>query len=183
MCFLIIIASILPICLGQIPSIGHECLTPEVVQNFNVAAYLGKWYEQEKYPVIFEIGGRCITAEYSLKDDGTVRVFNKMIVGARTSSIEGSAKLNSTNGEAKLEVTFNVPFAVRSPYWVVSTDYTSYTVVWACQELFGITGSTAWILTREQNPPDSLIEKAYNILKKYQIKTQFLTKTDQKNCS
>lgn len=37
--------------------------------------------------------------------------------------------------------------AVRSPYWVVSTDYTSYTVVWACQELFGITGSKFIIRT------------------------------------
>lgn len=38
--------------------------------------YLGKWYEQEKYPQIFQVGGRCTTAEYSLNDDGTVHVLN-----------------------------------------------------------------------------------------------------------
>lgn len=43
--------------------------------------------------------------------------------------------------QAVFIISFFFSVAVRSPYWVVSTDYTSYTVVWACQELFGITGS------------------------------------------
>ncbi|CAG9859685.1 unnamed protein product [Phyllotreta striolata] len=167
---------------AQIPSLTHDCPKVNVVQNFNVSAYLGKWYEQEKYPIIFELGGECITAEYTLKDDGTVKVFNKMTVAGFPSSIEGSATLNSTTGEAKLVVTFNVPIAVHSPYWVLSTDYTSYAVVWSCQDVLVASASTAWILTRDQNPPRSLIEKAENILKQQNISTTPLTKTNQNNC-
>ncbi|CAH1110831.1 unnamed protein product [Psylliodes chrysocephalus] len=178
MYFLLIIASILPFCLGG-------CLNPDVVQHFNVPAYLGKWYEQEKYPQIFQVGGRCTTAEYSLNDDGTVHVLNtEQIIGDSTSSIEGTAKLVGQNGEAKLDFSIDLKIvSPHAPYWVVDTDYTSYALVWSCQELFGVpVSSTAWILTREQNPPQSLINQAYAKLEAQGIDTNKLKKTDQTNC-
>ena len=38
--------------------------------------YLGRWYEIEKIPVSFEKGS-CIQANYSLKENGNVKVINK----------------------------------------------------------------------------------------------------------
>lgn len=61
---------------GQIPYFGN-CPQVKVVQDFDVEAYLGKWYEYEKYPFLFEIGGKCITAQYTMRPDGTVGVYNK----------------------------------------------------------------------------------------------------------
>lgn len=37
---------------------------------------MGLWYEAEKYPFIFEIGGKCITATYGPAEDGNVTVTN-----------------------------------------------------------------------------------------------------------
>lgn len=42
--------------------------------------YMGKWYEIVKYPMIWELGLKCVTATYSLNKDGTVGVHNQGIV-------------------------------------------------------------------------------------------------------
>ena len=41
--------------------------------------YIGKWYEAERYFAFFEFGGKCVTATYSLNDNGTVSVVNRQI--------------------------------------------------------------------------------------------------------
>lgn len=42
--------------------------------------YTGKWYEYAKYPFIFELGGKCITATYTENsNDGSVEVVNSMV--------------------------------------------------------------------------------------------------------
>ncbi|XP_057656922.1 apolipoprotein D-like isoform X1 [Diorhabda carinulata] len=122
---------------AQIPSVG-SCPNVETVQNFDVARYLGKWFEMERYFAIFELGGKCVTAEYSLHDNGTVHVRNQQLqfyTEAQT-TIDGTARLASNTGEAKLLVTFpSLPVTFDAPYWVVETDYDSYSVVWSCVDL------------------------------------------------
>lgn len=63
---------------AQIPFFT-SCPHVKVVQDFDVEAYLGLWYEQEKYPFIFQLGGKCVTAEYTLRPDGKVGVFNRQL--------------------------------------------------------------------------------------------------------
>ena len=38
---------------------------------------MGLWYEQEKYPTIFQLGGKCTRAIYNLLPNGTVSVINQ----------------------------------------------------------------------------------------------------------
>ncbi|KAK1884838.1 Apolipoprotein D [Dissostichus eleginoides] len=52
-----------------------KCPRPPVQQDFNVAKYMGTWYEIEKLPALFE-KGKCNQATYSLLSDGTVKVHN-----------------------------------------------------------------------------------------------------------
>lgn len=40
--------------------------------------YLGKWYEIEKIPVSFEKGS-CIQANYSLMENGNIKVINQKL--------------------------------------------------------------------------------------------------------
>ncbi|XP_023019743.2 apolipoprotein D [Leptinotarsa decemlineata] len=169
---------------AQIPSLG-KCPPVEVVQHFNVEKYLGKWYEQEKYPTIFEIGGKCVTAEYSANPNGTVKVFNKQIniLTGNPSSIIGNARLDSDSGEAKLLVRFpSVPFQLDAPYWVLDTDYRKYSVVWSCFELGPFSARVVWILTRDRQPSRDIMEKAYGVLKRQNVSKAFLMKNDQKDC-
>ncbi|XP_058130492.1 apolipoprotein D-like [Anopheles ziemanni] len=138
------------------------CPNHPVHVNFDVPRYLGLWYEIRRYEQVFQLGGECVTAEYSLNADGSVRVFNSMVVPpaqARSSDI-GNAVIafpDESPLEAKLNVTFGtIAFVAPDPdidisanYWVLGTDYDSFAVVWGC---FGVgdtlRAESAWILSR-----------------------------------
>ena len=47
------------------------------VGNFDLDSYLGKWYEVARLDHSFERGMEQVTADYSLRDDGGVRVLNR----------------------------------------------------------------------------------------------------------
>lgn len=61
---------------AQVPGFG-ECPKVSVVNNFKLRNYLGLWYEVKKYPFVFTIGAKCVTAEYGLNPNGTASVFNR----------------------------------------------------------------------------------------------------------
>ncbi|KAG5877525.1 hypothetical protein JTB14_020548, partial [Gonioctena quinquepunctata] len=69
-----------------------------------------------------------------------------------------------------------------APYWVLATDYDKYAIVWSCHEIGPLVTRVAWILTREMNPSQDLIEKAYKDFDDQEISKSFLQKTDRKNC-
>ncbi|ETN60996.1 apolipoprotein D [Anopheles darlingi] len=141
---------------GQVVSTG-TCQDYPVHVNFDVPRYLGLWYEIRRYEQAFQIGGECVTAEYSLNADGSVRVFNSMrprdsATGTRQSDT-GRAVVafpDESPLEAKLNVTFDATAVdVTANYWVLGTDYDNFAVVWGC---FGV-GTTlraesAWVLSR-----------------------------------
>lgn len=92
--------------------------------------YLGTWWEYEKYPFIFEVGGKCIRAEYGKAADGDVTVRNEQLFFNSKRSVKGTAKVV---GDGKLTVTFDLGLiSPSSPYWVLSTDYQNYAVVYSC---------------------------------------------------
>ncbi|XP_023024212.1 apolipoprotein D [Leptinotarsa decemlineata] len=162
-----------------------KCPSVNVVQNFDVEKYMGKWFEQEKYPFFHETGGKCISAEYSLNPNGTVKVLNSKIdiSSGNSSSAEGNARLASDTGEAKLLVQFpSNPVKREAPYWVLSTDYNTYSIVWSCGEMKSSSIRFLWILTRERNPKKEIIEKAYAILDEQNISKTYLQKTNRENC-
>lgn len=53
---------------------------PEGVQpikGFDINRYMGKWYEIARLDHSFERGLNNVTAEYSLREDGVIRVINR----------------------------------------------------------------------------------------------------------
>ncbi len=57
-------------CLGKPESV-------EPVKDFDLNKYLGTWYEIARLDHSFERGLEQVTAEYSLREDGGVRVRNR----------------------------------------------------------------------------------------------------------
>ncbi|XP_058796741.1 apolipoprotein D-like [Phymastichus coffea] len=168
---------------AQVPIPG-KCPNVQVVPNFDVGKYLGKWYEAERYFAIFEITGKCVTADYSSEDNGTVSVLNKQIsvLTGIESSIVGYAMQKSSE-KAKLTVVFPTASKIEGSYWVLDTDYTSYAVVWSCTDIASVFSIRfAWILTRQRNSSIAVIEKAYQALDKNDISRRFFIKTNQIDC-
>ena len=57
-------------------TVNGSCPNPELVQNFVPADYLGVWYELRRDKGIRFESGECVTAQYTLNDNGTVLVDN-----------------------------------------------------------------------------------------------------------
>lgn len=43
----------------------------------NPFQYIGKWYEYERFFFVTEYNDKCVSANYTLKDNGHVKVFNQ----------------------------------------------------------------------------------------------------------
>ncbi len=97
-------------------SLLSGCLTVpdgiEPVDNFELNRYLGKWYEIARLDHSFERGLEAVSAEYSLRDDGGIRVINS---GRNTDTqanqeAEGRAYFVEQPNLGYLKVSFFGPF-------------------------------------------------------------------------
>ena len=91
------------------------------VSNLNLDNYDGLWYEVYKdlFDESFQKGGTCVTAEYTLFDNGTVGVLNKEIYPNGTEgSIQGIAYYEEGNSGGELTVDLDGT-PVTAPYWVI----------------------------------------------------------------
>ena len=88
---------------------------PEGVQpvtGFELERYLGTWYEIARLDHPFERGLSRVTAEYSRRDDGGVRVVNRGYAAAdgRWNQVEGKAYFVESPDLGRLKVSFFGPF-------------------------------------------------------------------------
>jgi apolipoprotein D and lipocalin family protein len=67
----------------------------EPVSNFELNRYLGTWYEVARLNHSFERGLSQVQAEYSLRDDGGVKVINRGFDAARGEWREAEGKAYS----------------------------------------------------------------------------------------
>ena len=135
-----------------------EGVTP--VDNFELAKYLGKWYEIARLDHSFERGLNQVTAEYSLLDDGGVKVLNRGF-SAKTNSwkeAEGKAYFVKGPDQGFLKVSFFGPF--YGSYIVFALDHDKYQYALVS----GPDKSYLWILARSptlnEDIKKMLIEKA-----------------------
>ena len=88
---------------------------PEGIQpvtGFQVERYLGKWYDRARLDHPFERGLEQVSAEYSQREDGDIRVLNR---GFNTrqqkfEEAEGRAKFVGQPDVGQLKVSFFGPF-------------------------------------------------------------------------
>jgi apolipoprotein D and lipocalin family protein len=136
---LVLLASLsLPGCVG-IP----DGVQP--VRGFELARYLGTWYEVARLDHRFERGLSRVTANYTLRDDGGVRVVNRGFDAAEGEwkAAEGKAYFVESPDVGRLKVSFFGPF--YAGYNVIALDKEGYR--WAL--VSGFDTDYLWILARE----------------------------------
>lgn len=114
------------------------------ITAFDLNRYLGKWYEIARYDHAFERGLVGTTAEYTLRDDGKIKVLNSGYLNGLNGSYQesvGKAKPNKNGEPGQLRVSFFGPF--YGDYYILdlAPDY-SYSVVGSSSPKY------LWILSR-----------------------------------
>lgn len=130
------------------------------VENFNVHSYLGKWYEIARLDHSFERGLTRVTAEYSLGEDGGLKVINRGYSAKdnRWKEAVGKAYFVEEPNKGYLKVSFFGPF--YGSYVIIDLDEDNYQYSLVC----GPDRSYLWILSRtptlDAKVKKRLIEKA-----------------------
>jgi apolipoprotein D and lipocalin family protein len=146
-----------------------------VVPKVEIDRYLGTWYEIARYPNRFQKECLAVTADYSLRDDGKIRVVNACRKGSLdgpVKRIEGKAWVEEKETNAKLKVQFFWPF--RGAYWIIDLgkDY-EYAVVGHPRRKY------LWILSRSPEMPPEIYEDIVKRLSKQGYDPSRLQKTLQ----
>jgi len=126
----------------------------EPVDDFQLDRYLGTWYEIARLDHRFERGLTNVTAEYSMREDGGVRVLNR---GYRAEEgewkeVEGKAYFVGDPGTGRLRVSFFGPFYGAYNVFELDANYQHALVA-------GPNRSYLWILAREPSLPPSTLDE------------------------
>lgn len=127
------------------------------VDRVELDRYLGKWYEIARFDHSFERGLVGVTATYSLRPDGKIKVLNegyKNTLDGKHKVAVGKAKIPDPDDLSKLKVSFFLNF--YADYLIMELDQENYRYV--------MIGSSSpnflWILSRTPSLPDEV----YNML-------------------
>jgi len=115
------------------------------VDGFDLNRYLGKWYEIARLDHSFERGLSRVSAEYSLREDGSVKVINRGFKAEKNkwNEIEGKAYFTGDPQRGELKVSFFGPF--YGAYNIIELDKDGYGYSLVC----GPDRSYLWILARQ----------------------------------
>ena len=130
-----------------------ETVTP--VSGFELERYLGKWYEIARLDHSFERGLDRVTAEYSLRPDGGVRVVNRgySVEDQVWREAEGKAFFVESADQGYLKVSFFGPF--YGSYVIFELDKTDYEYAFVS----GPDLSYLWLLARQPEVEQALIDR------------------------
>lgn len=130
------------------------------VDNFDVHRYLGKWYEIARLDHAFERGLTRVSAEYTLREDGGLKVVNRGYSAEKDKWKEAVGKAYFVEEPSKgyLKVSFFGPF--YGSYVIMDLDHDNYQYSLVC----GPDKSYLWILSRtpamQTEVKDRLVAKA-----------------------
>jgi len=96
---------------------NSQMIDKTTVKELDLNRYLGTWYEIARFPHSFEKNLVGVTATYSLRDDGKIKVLNQgyknTLEGERSEAV-GKAKIPNKQEQGKLKVSF---------FWIFYADY------------------------------------------------------------
>ena len=130
------------------------------IKEFDLQRYLGTWYEIARFDHRFERGLVGVTATYSLRDDGKIKVLNQGYKNSLDGKLDvATGKAKTTHEPGKLKVSF---------FWIFYADY----FIMELDENYqwALIGSSSdnylWILSRtpklEEETVTHILKKAHS---------------------
>ncbi|MDD5209813.1 MAG: lipocalin family protein [Elusimicrobiales bacterium] len=125
------------------------------VSGFEVQRYLGTWHEIARLDHSFERGLTGVTAEYSMREDGGVKVLNRGYKAAdgKWKEAEGRAYFTGDKSVGQLKVSFFRPF--YGGYNIIELDREAYGYALVA----GPSTSYLWILARKPELSPEILKR------------------------
>lgn len=151
--------------------VGNNAV-PQPAKPVDVSRYIGRWYEQYRYEASFQKDMEGVNANYSLNDDGTLKVVNRGLRKGKWKESTGKAKIVDAATNAKLRVSFFGPFFGN--YWVLDhgDDY-EWSIVGEPS------GRYLWVLTRDARPSAELLSSLESRVKALGYDWSLVRRTQQ----
>ncbi len=147
-----------------------------VVDNFKLEPYMGTWYEIARFDFKHEKDLSNVTATYSLKENGKVKVVNRgyNYVKDKWEQANGKATFVNNTNVGALKVSFFGPFYAGYNVVLMEPDYENVLV-------FGENTDYIWILSRKKTIPNAVKEKFFKEAEKagYDLNRLVWTKHDK----
>jgi len=144
------------------------------VSDYDVERYTGKWYEIARLDHRFERGLSNVTAEYSMADDGSIRVVNRGYDNDGKSWQEAIGKAyplgDPTVGQ--LKVSFFGPF--YGGYNILKLDREDYQY----SLVSGPSRSYLWILARQPKLEPAILDELISYARELEYDTDSLIYVD-----
>jgi apolipoprotein D and lipocalin family protein len=141
--------------IGAVAATGCTGVAPGIdpVSGFDAERYLGRWYEIARLDHSFERGLTAVTADYSRRDDGGIRVINRGIDSAgQLSEAEGRAYFVGEPDRGHLKVSFFGPFYGAYVVFELDPDY-QYAFVTSYNRDY------LWLLARTATVSEALLQR------------------------
>jgi apolipoprotein D and lipocalin family protein len=142
----------------------------KAVTGFSLERYLGTWYEIARLDHFFERGMTQVTATYSMRDDGGVKVLNRGYKEKKSKwkEAEGKAYFVDEADVGRLKVSFFGPFYGAYNIITLEPENYSYALV------IGNNKKYMWILAREPNLDSEVLDSLLNEAQKLGFDTEKL---------
>ena len=144
------------------------------VRNLDLERYLGKWYEIARLDHRFERGLSHVTATYSKRNDGGIRVVNRGYDSRKKEwkEAEGKAYSVAESTIGRLKVSFFGPFYGGYNILALDTENYRYSLV------SGPNRSYLWILSRTPVMEPGVLERLVQLAQKLGFDTSQLIYVD-----
>ncbi len=153
----------------------NNMIDKTVVKHLDLKRYMGTWYELARYDHKFERGMKGVTATYSFRDDGKIKVVNRGFKGSLDGPVSeaiGKAKVPDKNEPGKLKVSF---------FWIFYGDYFVLDLDENYQ--WALIGSSSdkylWILSRTPQISEDLYQQLLGKLTQRGYDVEKLIKVEQ----
>ena len=161
-------------------TVGGTCPTHiewELQKDFNTDKYLGRWHEMFRHKDVPYEYADCSTATYSKTSLNRVQIDNREYELANKKwARNNDFPLGQAIVSGWREGLVNVKFFELAPwanYMVLETDYTTYSIVYNCDDFAGgsYKDQWLWVLTRDALLVDSaewitMRDKVFAVIKK-----------------
>lgn len=145
------------------------------VNKVDLQKYSGKWYEIARFPNRFEKGLVCVTANYTIKENGKIEVINKGYLSEETKKFKtakGVAWVPDDKFPGQLKVRFFWPFSGK--YYIIALDRNyQYVLVGDPSRKF------LWVLSRTKNLSENIYSELLKIAGENGFDTQKLIRIKQ----